>query len=73
MKQQTAIIAAAAVLLVAALMWRQSSLSDEITELRAVRSRPDKGLVFARNTGTNQAGELVFSFVSCLFVDRHPA
>jgi len=43
---------------------------SEIIELREVKSRPDKGLVFARNTGTNQAGELVFSFVSCIFVDR---
>jgi acyl dehydratase len=47
--------------------------ASEITELRAVGSRPDKGLVFALNTGTNQAGELIFSFVSCLFVDRRPA
>jgi acyl dehydratase len=49
------------------------AFASEITELRPVRSRPDKGLVFALNTGTNQAGELVFSFVSCLFVDRRPA
>ena len=44
----------------------------EVIETRAVRSRPDKGLVFALHTGTNQAGELVFSFVSGVFVDRRP-
>jgi acyl dehydratase len=47
--------------------------ASEIIETRPVRSRPDKGLVFALNTGTNQAGELVISFISCLFVDRRPA
>jgi acyl dehydratase len=44
----------------------------EVIETRAVRSRPDKGLVFTLNTGSNQAGELVFSFVSGVFVDRRP-
>jgi acyl dehydratase len=44
----------------------------EVIETRAVQSRPDKGLVFALNTGHNQAGELVFSFVSAVFVDRRP-
>jgi acyl dehydratase len=44
----------------------------EVIETRAVRSRPDKGLVFTRNTGSNQTGELVFSFVSGVFVDRRP-
>jgi len=47
--------------------------ASEIIETREVNSRPDKGLVFALNTGTNQAGELVFSFVSAIFVDRRPA
>ena len=46
--------------------------ASEVIETRSVQSRPDKGLVFARNTGTNQAGELVFSFISCVFVDRRP-
>lgn len=46
------------------------SYASEVIETRPVASRPDKGLVFARNTGTNQNGELVFSFVSALFVDR---
>jgi acyl dehydratase len=47
--------------------------ASEIVETRPVNSRPDKGLVFALNTGTNQHGELVFSFVSAIFVDRHSA
>jgi acyl dehydratase len=47
--------------------------ASEIIETRPVASRPDKGLVFMLNTGTNQAGELVISFVSSLFVDRRPA
>ena len=47
--------------------------ATEVIETRPVASRPDKGLVFARNTGVNQSGELVFSFISALFVDRRPA
>ena len=46
---------------------------SEVIETRPVQSRPEKGLVFARNSGTNQDGELVFSFVSIVFVDRRPA
>jgi acyl dehydratase len=46
------------------------TFASEVVETRPVRSRPDKGLVFARNTGINQDGELVFSFVSIVFVDR---
>jgi len=49
------------------------TFASEVIDTRAVASRPGKGLVFARNTGTNQAGELVFSFVSIVFVDRRPA
>ena len=47
--------------------------ASEVIDTRAVQSRPDKGLVFARNSGTNQAGELAFSFISIVFVDRRPA
>jgi acyl dehydratase len=46
--------------------------ASEVVETREAQSRPDKGLVSALNTGTNQAGELVFSFVSSVFVDRRP-
>jgi acyl dehydratase len=49
------------------------TFAAEVIETRPVASRRDKGLVFAVNTGTNQAGELVFSFTSALFVDRRPA
>jgi acyl dehydratase len=49
------------------------TFASEVIETREVRSRPDKGLVFARNTGTNQEGVLVFSFISVVFVDRRPA
>jgi acyl dehydratase len=46
--------------------------ASEIIDKRTVQSHPDKGLVFALNTGTNQDGVLVFSFVSSVFVDRRP-
>jgi acyl dehydratase len=49
------------------------TFASEVIEARPVQSRPDKGLVFALNTGANQAGELVFSFISAIFVDRRPA
>jgi len=48
------------------------SYASEVIETRRLESRPDKGLVFALNTGTNQAGEVVISLVTCLFVDRRP-
>jgi acyl dehydratase len=49
------------------------TFASEVIETREVRSRPDKGLVFARNTGTNQEGVVVFSFISVVFVDCRPA
>ena len=48
------------------------SYASEIVDKRAVQSVPGKGLVFARNTGINQDGVLVFSFVSSVFVDCRP-
>jgi acyl dehydratase len=45
---------------------------SEIAEKRALQSRPGWGLVFARNTGTNQKGELVMSFLGSGFVERRP-
>jgi len=45
--------------------------ASEIVELRASKSRPDWGLMAIRNTGTNQRGEPVISFVSTSFVQRH--
>jgi acyl dehydratase len=46
--------------------------ASEIVEKREAQSLPGKGLVFALNTGTNQDGVLVFSFVSSVFVDCRP-
>jgi acyl dehydratase len=48
------------------------SYASEIIDKRAVQSVTGKGLVFARNTGTNQDAVLVFSFVSSVFVDCRP-
>jgi len=38
-----------------------------VTELRETTRRPGWGLMVARNTGTNQRGELVLSFVGAKF------
>jgi acyl dehydratase len=48
------------------------TFASEIAEKRASQSRPGWGLVFARNTGTNQKGELVMSFIGSGFVERRP-
>jgi acyl dehydratase len=45
---------------------------SEVAEKRASQSRPGWGLVFARNTGTNQKGELIMSFIGSGFVERRP-
>jgi acyl dehydratase len=45
---------------------------SEIADKRASQSRPGWGLVFARNTGTNQKGELIMSFIGSGFVERRP-
>ncbi len=46
------------------------SYATTISEKRASASRPQWGLVFHNNTGTNQHGELVFSFDGCVFWER---
>lgn len=46
--------------------------ASEIVEKRVTKSRPGWGIVFARNTGTNQNGELVLSFIGSGFVERRP-
>ena len=46
------------------------SFATEIVELRDVAKRPDVGLRVARNTGTNQRGELVYSVLSSTFIER---
>ncbi len=46
------------------------SFVSEVEGLRASASRPQWGIVEIRNTGTNQHGELVFSFLGTGFVPR---
>jgi acyl dehydratase len=46
------------------------SYASETVSLRASEKRPEWGILQARNTGTNQRGELVFSFLSTAFVPR---
>jgi acyl dehydratase len=46
------------------------SYASEVESLRASASRPEWGIVQSRNTGTNQRGELVFSFLASAFVPR---
>jgi acyl dehydratase len=46
------------------------SYASEVESLRASSSRPEWGIVQSRNTGTNQRGELVFSFLASAFVPR---
>jgi acyl dehydratase len=49
------------------------SFASEVEGLRASASRPEWGIVEIRNTGTNQRGELVFSFLGTGFVPRRNA
>ncbi|HEY4821651.1 MAG TPA: MaoC family dehydratase [Xanthobacteraceae bacterium] len=46
------------------------SFAREVTELRETTRRPGWGLMVARNTGTNQHGELVLSFMGAKFAER---
>jgi acyl dehydratase len=46
------------------------SYATEILDKRASNSRPGWGLISIRNTGVNQKGETVISFVSAAFVER---
>lgn len=48
------------------------SFAREVIELRETTTRPGWGLMVARNTGTNQKGELVISFVGAKFAQRRP-
>ncbi|MFC0242026.1 MaoC family dehydratase [Rhodopseudomonas telluris] len=49
------------------------SYANEIASVRASDSRPEWGIIQGRNTGTNQRGELVFSFLATAFVPKRPA
>jgi acyl dehydratase len=44
--------------------------ATEIAAKRSSGSRPEWGIVEARNTGTNQRGELAFSLLATAFVPR---
>src|SRR4029077_5697513 len=46
--------------------------ASEVVEKRVTKSRPGWGIIFAKNTGTNQNGELVMSFIGSGFVERRP-
>jgi acyl dehydratase len=46
------------------------SFASEVESLRTSEKRPEWGIVQARNTGTNQRGELVFSLLATAFVPR---
>ena len=46
--------------------------ATEVVETRVSKSRPGWGLVFNRNTGTNQSGGLVMSFIGSALVERRP-
>jgi acyl dehydratase len=46
------------------------NFAREVTELRETTRRPGWGLMVARNTGTNQHGELVLSFMGAKFAER---
>jgi acyl dehydratase len=47
--------------------------ASEVVEKRASDSRPQWGILQARNTGTNQRGEQVFSVTATAFVPRRGA
>jgi acyl dehydratase len=44
--------------------------AHEVVELRLLADRPGVGLRVARNTGTNQAGALIYSVQSRTFIER---
>jgi acyl dehydratase len=46
------------------------SYRTEVIETRVLNSRPGWGMMFSRNSGVNQHGEPVISFVSSVFVER---
>ncbi len=46
------------------------SFASEVESSRASESRSEWGILQIRNTGTNQRGELAFSFLATAFVPR---
>lgn len=49
------------------------SFASTLVAKRASASRPGWGLIFSRNTGVNQKGELVFSVIGSVFMETRPA
>jgi acyl dehydratase len=49
------------------------SFASEVESSRSSEKRPEWGILQVRNTGTNQRGELVFSFLATAFVPRRNA
>ncbi len=45
---------------------------SEVTSKRPLATRPEWGLLLFNNTGTNQRGELAFSFEGSVFAGRRP-
>ena len=46
------------------------SFTSEVESKRKSEKRPEWGILQARNSGTNQRGQLVFSFLATAFVPR---
>ena len=46
------------------------SFSNQVEAKRTSEKRPEWGILQGRNTGTNQRGEVVFSFLATAFVPR---
>lgn len=47
-------------------------LETEIVDVRASRSKPDRGIIRIRNVTTNQHGEVVQTFLAFVMVRRRP-
>ncbi|ADH89771.1 MaoC domain protein dehydratase [Ancylobacter novellus DSM 506] len=46
------------------------TFESEVTAKNASATRPEWGLVFTHETGTDQLGRLAFEFTNCVFVER---
>jgi acyl dehydratase len=49
------------------------NFASTLVAKRASASRPGWGLIFSRNTGTNQKGELVYSVTGSVFIEKRKA
>jgi acyl dehydratase len=47
-------------------------LETEILDVRASRSKPDRGIIRIRNVTTNQRDEIVQTFLAFVMVRRRP-